>query len=237
MNRIFLGGGNNLKGVSDSMGSIFYKGNNNNNNNNNVRNHGLYSGKSEMQFIEVWDYMGGASFRGFVAEKVGRGRVEKTLFLFFENVEGTQLKHGYAFLFRFCAIMLISNDSLIALIELATECFNCDRLVICLDRKTDGLRMLPFFSFFFLFFQYRFLISTDNLIRDFGWVGFELITLAHWLPSPSINSETSSIRSDSFSSNSSGRSGSFSSISSNSSSSSLDDDVTSEKWIFVGMEL
>lgn len=77
------------------MGSVFYKGNNNNN----ARNHGLYSGgKGDMQFIEVWDYMGGASFRGFVAEKVGRGRVEKTLFLFFENVEGTQLKHGYALL-------------------------------------------------------------------------------------------------------------------------------------------
>jgi oligosaccharide translocation protein RFT1 len=180
------------------MGSIFY--NCNNNNNNNASNHSLYSGgKGEMQFIEVWDYMGGASFRGFVAEKVGRGKVEKTLFLFFENVEGTQLKHG-----------------LIALIELATECFNCDRLVICLDRKTDGLR---------------------NLIRDFGWVGFELITLAHWLPHPSINSDASSTRSNSFSSNSSGRSGSFSSISSNSSSSSSDDDVTSGEWIFVGMEL
>lgn len=96
MKRIFLGGGNNSRSVSDSnsMGSIFYNGNNNNNNN--ASDHGLYSGgKSEMQFIEVWDYMGGASFRGFVAEKVGRGRVEKTLFLFFENVEGTQLKHGY----------------------------------------------------------------------------------------------------------------------------------------------
>jgi len=195
MKRIFLGGGDNSRNVSDSnsMGSIFY--NSNNNNNNNASNHSLYSGgKSEMQFIEVWDYMGGASFRGFVAEKVERGRVERTLFLFFENVEGTQLKHG-----------------LIALIELATECFNCDRLVICLDRKTDGLR---------------------NLIRDFGWVGFELITLAHWLPHPSIN-DASSTRSDSFSSNSSGRSGSFSSIS----SSSSDDDVTSEGWIFVGMEL
>lgn len=103
MKRIFLGGGNNPKSVSDSMGSIFYKGNNNNNNN--ARNHGLYSGgKGEMQFIEVWDYMGGASFRGFVAEKVGRGRVEKTLFLFFENVEGTQLKHGYAL---FCFVFVL----------------------------------------------------------------------------------------------------------------------------------
>lgn len=93
MKRIFLGGGNNSKSVSDSMNSVF---NNNTNSNNNTSNHSHYSGgKGEMQFIEVWDYMGGASFRGFVAEKVGRGRVEKTLFLFFENVEGTQLKHGY----------------------------------------------------------------------------------------------------------------------------------------------
>lgn len=106
MNRIFLGGGNNSRSVSDSMGSIFYKGNNNNNN---ARNHGLYSGgKSDMQFIEVWDYMGGASFRGFVAEKAGRGRVEKTLFLFFENVEGTQLKHGYALTCVFFFALLLT---------------------------------------------------------------------------------------------------------------------------------
>lgn len=94
MKRIFLGGGNNSKSVSDSMGSVFFDSNNNNKNDN---NHSHYSngGKSELQFIEVWDYMGGASFRGFVVDKVGRGRVEKTLFLFFESVEGTQLKHGY----------------------------------------------------------------------------------------------------------------------------------------------
>ncbi|KAI5851594.1 ornithine decarboxylase antizyme-domain-containing protein [Morchella snyderi] len=203
MKRIFLGGGNNSKSVSDSMGSVFFNDNNNsiNNNNKNDNNHSHYSngGKSELQFIEVWDYMGGASFRGFVADKVGRGRVEKTLFLFFESVEGTQLKHG-----------------LIALIELATECFNCDRLVIALDRKTDGIH---------------------GLIRDFGWVGFELITLSHWLPAPSI--DNASRRSDSFSSNSSsgsGRSGSFSSIDSSYSSSS-DDEITSDDWIFVGMEL
>lgn len=96
MKRIFLGGGNNSKSVSDSMGSVFFDSNNSNNNKND-NNHSHYSngGKSELQFIEVWDYMGGASFRGFVADKVGRGRVEKTLFLFFESVEGTQLKHGY----------------------------------------------------------------------------------------------------------------------------------------------
>lgn len=49
-------------------------------------------GGGVLQFIEVWDYVGGASFRGFVEEKtVG----ERSLFLFFENVEGTQLKHGF----------------------------------------------------------------------------------------------------------------------------------------------
>ena len=76
-----------------------------------------------MEFIEVWDYVGEASFRGFIAEKqVGRA-VEKTLFLFFQELAGLPLKEG-----------------LVALIELATDCYACDRLVICLDRKTHGLR-------------------------------------------------------------------------------------------------
>jgi hypothetical protein len=50
----------------------------------------------EMRFIEVWDYVGGTCFRGFIADKkLPRARVEKTLFLFFESVGGTQLKPGY----------------------------------------------------------------------------------------------------------------------------------------------
>jgi len=144
-----------------------------------------------MRFIEVWDYVGGTSFRGFIVDKdEARGRVEKTLFLFFEHIAGTQLKHG-----------------LMALIELATECFACDRLVICLQRNAEGLR---------------------GLVRDLGWVGFELITLAHWVQTeiprhgavggPAV------------------RCGSFSSVSTSSSAFS-DDEITSEKWLFMGMEL
>lgn len=82
MNRIFLGGGNDPKSVPVPMISV------NSGKNNNHYSNGVDT--KEMQFIEVWDYVGGASFRGFIAEK----GVEKTLFLFFEHVEGTQLKHG-----------------------------------------------------------------------------------------------------------------------------------------------
>jgi len=99
----------------------------------------------EMRFIEVWDYVGGTSFRGFIADKeLERGRVEKTLFLFFEHVAGTQLKHGYASVHPSIQHALLSFTDwfcrLMALIELATECFACDRLVICLERNAGGLR-------------------------------------------------------------------------------------------------
>jgi hypothetical protein len=42
--------------------------------------------------IEMWDYVGGTRFRGFVAEKDG----EKSLFVFFDQaVIGRDLKAGY----------------------------------------------------------------------------------------------------------------------------------------------
>jgi hypothetical protein len=42
--------------------------------------------------IEMWDYVGGTRFRGFVAEKDG----EKALFVFFDQaVIGRDLKAGY----------------------------------------------------------------------------------------------------------------------------------------------
>jgi len=147
-----------------------------------------YDDDQETRFIEVWDYIGGTSFRGFIADKqTSRGRLEKTLFLFFEHVADTQLKHG-----------------LMALIELATECFACDRLVICLERNAQGLR---------------------GLMRDLGWVGFELVTLAHWVPTDLPGPAGPGARC-----------GSFSSVSTSSSAFS-DDDITSEKWLFMGMEL
>lgn len=166
---------------------------NNSNSNNNGRSFGdaVEDEDNEMRFIEVWDYVGGTSFRGFIVDKdEARGRVEKTLFLFFEHIAGTQLKHG-----------------LMALIELATECFACDRLVICLQRNAEGLR---------------------GLVRDLGWVGFELITLAHWVQTE--------IPRHGAAGGPAVRCGSFSSVSTSSSAFS-DDEITSEKWLFMGMEL
>lgn len=72
-------------------------------------------------------------------------------------------------------------DSLIALIELASDpAFDCTGVVACLHRSTepDELR---------------------RLMRDLGWVGFRLITLAHWAQGQ--------------------------------------EKVTSEKWVFLGMEV
>ena len=44
------------------------------------------------EYVEVWDYTGGARFRGFVAEK----ETDRTLFVFFDShVLGQDLKPGY----------------------------------------------------------------------------------------------------------------------------------------------
>ncbi|TKA65984.1 hypothetical protein B0A49_07162 [Cryomyces minteri] len=94
------------------------------------------------EWIEIWDYVGGARFRGFV----GGNDAEKALFVFFdEGVIGRDLKHG-----------------LMALLELSSSpVFDCSSLVVCLDRNTDSN-------------------DTKALLRDLGWVGFELITLGRW---------------------------------------------------------
>ncbi|KAI9732848.1 MAG: hypothetical protein M1834_003786 [Cirrosporium novae-zelandiae] len=71
------------------------------------------------EFIEVWDYIGGARFRGFTADGP-RGRA---LFVFLDQgAIGSDLKSG-----------------LMALIELASSShFDCTSLVACLDRKSEG---------------------------------------------------------------------------------------------------
>ena len=56
--------------------------------------------------------------------------------------------------------ILIFLCSLMALIEL-TETLACLKLVVCLDRSTDPTGL-------------------NTLMRDLGWVGFELTTLAPW---------------------------------------------------------
>ncbi|KAI1826092.1 ornithine decarboxylase antizyme-domain-containing protein [Xylaria intraflava] len=66
-------------------------------------------------WVEFWDYVGGASFRAFVAEKDG----EKALFAFFDSgLVGRDLK-----------------QALIALIELADVPLGCSNVVICMDRR------------------------------------------------------------------------------------------------------
>ncbi|KAK9474077.1 ornithine decarboxylase antizyme-domain-containing protein, partial [Dipodascopsis tothii] len=46
------------------------------------------------------------------------------------------------------------KGSLVALLDLATECLNCDRVVICLDKTVEDF---------------------STVVRNFYWVGFELI--------------------------------------------------------------
>jgi len=66
-------------------------------------------------WLEIWDYVGGARFRGFIAEKEG----ERSLFVFFDqDVLGSDLKPGLMALLELCNV----SD------------FDCTRLVVCLDR-------------------------------------------------------------------------------------------------------
>jgi len=66
-------------------------------------------------WMEIWDYVGGTSFRGFLVEDGG----EKSLFAFFDaGVVGRDLKQG-----------------LMALIELAEAALGCSQLVICISRS------------------------------------------------------------------------------------------------------
>ncbi|KAF3923443.1 hypothetical protein ABW21_db0207324 [Orbilia brochopaga] len=126
-------------------------------------------------YLEVFDYVGGSAFRGFVSEKGPLNKPERSLFLFFDKgVNGTELKSG-----------------LVALIDLATECFDCQDLVICLDRETDGL---------------------DSLVHNLGWVGLELVTLKNWASQELRDQVTATHKLDK-------------------------EYFTSDKWLFLGMEL
>lgn len=54
---------------------------------------GRISDHTVVQWLEIWDYAGGAMFRGFVTQGVGG---EQTLYVFFERgVIGRDLKQGY----------------------------------------------------------------------------------------------------------------------------------------------
>ncbi|KAF2195661.1 hypothetical protein K469DRAFT_699256 [Zopfia rhizophila CBS 207.26] len=69
-------------------------------------------------WVEIWDYVGGNKFRGFVAENEG----EKAMFVFFDqSVIGGDLKSGLMALLELCDIPY----------------FSCSRLVVCLDRHAE----------------------------------------------------------------------------------------------------
>jgi len=71
-------------------------------------------------WIEMWDYVGGIRFRGFVAAT----QSEKVMFVFFdESVVSGDLKAGLMALLELCEV----------------DHFSCDRLVVCIDRQTDQL--------------------------------------------------------------------------------------------------
>jgi hypothetical protein len=75
-------------------------------------------------WLEVWDYAGGCSFRGFVG---GNGD-DKSLFAFFDPaVVGRDLKQG-----------------LMALIELAESVFAVSQVIICIDRTIPATEVQPF---------------------------------------------------------------------------------------------
>ncbi|KAI1841155.1 hypothetical protein JX265_000494 [Neoarthrinium moseri] len=81
------------------------------------------------QWMEFWDYAGGASFRAFVSEE----DAERTLFAFFDvGLLGRDLK-----------------QALIAFIELAEGPLDCSQVVICLDRlipKDDAKALMRSFQ-------------------------------------------------------------------------------------------
>jgi len=71
-------------------------------------------------WIEMWDYVGGIRFRGFVADKGD----EKAMFVFFDqSVVAGDLKAGLMALLELCEV----------------DYFSCDRLVICIDRHADQM--------------------------------------------------------------------------------------------------
>jgi len=71
-------------------------------------------------WLEIWDYAGGNSFRGFVARDREVDSLS-TLFVFFDSgVVGRDLK-----------------QALVALIELAESGLACSHMVVCVDRAIE----------------------------------------------------------------------------------------------------
>ncbi|KAH9875513.1 hypothetical protein J1614_004249 [Plenodomus biglobosus] len=84
-----------------------------------TENMGYFESKGAItDWIEMWDYVGGIRFRGFVADKNG----EKAMFVFFDqSVIVGDLKAGLMALLELCEV----------------DHFSCDRLVVCIDRHAE----------------------------------------------------------------------------------------------------
>lgn len=120
------------------------------------------------KWVEVWDYVGGVRFRGYLAAK----EEKRTLFIFFnDDILTHDLKPGYVIhnpMESNPQAWILTRCSLMALLELCSVPeFACAHLVACLDRRlpTNDMR---------------------GLRRDLGWVGFEPATLAEWTDSDDI---------------------------------------------------
>ncbi|SPQ20806.1 4941fb3c-8cb1-4cb4-b2de-a474e312d291 [Thermothielavioides terrestris] len=68
-------------------------------------------------WLEIWDYAGGSSFRGFVADDSSRGT--KSMFVFFDAHSITR----------------DLRQAVVALIELAESALGCTHMVICIERS------------------------------------------------------------------------------------------------------
>jgi len=123
-------------------------------------------------WLEIWDYAGGVSFRGFVAEGDA-----KALFVFFDmSVLERDLKPSYVFLtlplkkITLHALLTLILPRLMALIELAESPLKCSRIVVCIDRRMD-------------------LDEAQSLMKSLQWVGFEMATLDAWARQQDVTSE------------------------------------------------
>lgn len=119
------------------------------------------------QYLEMWDYSGGAKFKGFATS-------EKTMVVFFDDdVVHKELKSGYA-----CHLLDWEKEApanrfnrLMALIELAsTSTLACEHLLVCLERNVDDT-------------------ASSSMMRDLRWVGFEPTTLARWSQGHDLTSD------------------------------------------------
>ncbi|KAH8726390.1 ornithine decarboxylase antizyme-domain-containing protein [Phaeosphaeriaceae sp. PMI808] len=113
---VFLGEGNRLR--QDSLVMDVYNGGIDHS----VKGAELLDGSRGFvsDWIEMWDYVGGIQFRGFVADKGD----ERAMFVFFDDsVVAGDLKAGLMALLELCEV----------------DSFSCDRLVVCMDRHADRI--------------------------------------------------------------------------------------------------